>query len=91
VCPMAGEAGKASRGSARKVVRLIMYSKSTPSRRNGSKATAYGGGSLLILPIEGRVWYPNTGGAARLLPVKVTGDANGKEWEVRGVPYEIGS
>ena len=24
-----------------------MYSKSTPSRRNGSKATAYGGGSLL--------------------------------------------
>ena len=26
-----------------------MYSKSTPSRRNGSKATAYGGGSLLSL------------------------------------------
>lgn len=24
-----------------------MYSKSAPSRRNGSKATAYGGGSLL--------------------------------------------
>ena len=46
---------------------------------------------LFILPIEGRVWYPNTGVAARLLPVKVTGDANGKEWEVRGVPYEIGS
>jgi hypothetical protein len=44
---MAGETGKASRCSARKVVRLEKYSKSTPSRRNGSKATAYGGGSLL--------------------------------------------
>jgi hypothetical protein len=23
------------------------------------------------------------------LPVKVKGEANGREWEVRGVPYEI--
>ncbi|HEU0292220.1 MAG TPA: IS5 family transposase [Anaerolineales bacterium] len=44
---MAGETGKASRGCARKVVRLEKYSKSTPSRRTGSKATAIGGGRLL--------------------------------------------
>lgn len=44
---------------------------------------------LFILPITGRVWYPNTGVPAKLLPVKVKGTANGTEWEVRGVPYEI--
>lgn len=48
VCPKAGEAGKASRGSAREVVRLAKCNKSAPSRRNGSKATAYGGGRLLF-------------------------------------------
>jgi catechol 2,3-dioxygenase-like lactoylglutathione lyase family enzyme len=44
---------------------------------------------LFILPIKSRIWIPNSGVPAKLLPVKVTGDANGKEWEVRGVPYEI--
>jgi putative transposase len=44
---MAGEIGKSSRGCARKVVRLEKYRNSMPSRRNGSKATAYGGGNLL--------------------------------------------
>jgi len=44
---MAREARKASRDGAGKVIRLTTYSKSTPSRRNGSKATAYGGGHLL--------------------------------------------
>jgi len=44
---------------------------------------------LLILPVKNRIWIPNSGVPAKLLPVKVTGDANGKEWEVRGVPYEI--
>ncbi|HEX9332481.1 MAG TPA: hypothetical protein VF896_11360 [Anaerolineales bacterium] len=44
---------------------------------------------LLILPIKGRIWIPNSGVPAKLLPVKVKGEANGKEWEVRGVPYEI--
>lgn len=44
---------------------------------------------LFILPVKGRVWYPNTGVPAKLLPVKVKGTANGKEWEVHGVPYEI--
>jgi catechol-2,3-dioxygenase len=44
---------------------------------------------LLILPIKDRIWIPNSGVPAKLLPVKVTGTAEGKEWEVRGVPYEI--
>jgi len=44
---------------------------------------------LFILPIKSRIWIPNSGVPAKLLPVKVTGDTNGKEWEVRGVPYEV--
>ena len=44
---------------------------------------------LFILPMENRIWYPNTGAPAKLLPVTVKGETNGKRWEVRGVPYEI--
>lgn len=44
---------------------------------------------LFILPIKDRIWYPNTGIPAKLLPVKAKGTVNDKEWEVRGVPYEI--
>ena len=44
---------------------------------------------LFILPIKNRIWIPNSGVPAKLLPVKVTGDTDGKEWEVRGVPYSI--
>lgn len=44
---------------------------------------------LLILPIKNRMWIPNSGVPAKLLPVKVKVDVNGKSWEVRGVPYEI--
>src|ERR1041385_535470 len=44
---------------------------------------------LLILPIKERIWIPNSGVPAKLLNVKVRGSASGKEWEVRGVPYEI--
>lgn len=44
---------------------------------------------LLILPAKDRIWMPDSGVPAKLLPVKVRGEANGKEWEVRGVPYEI--
>jgi catechol-2,3-dioxygenase len=44
---------------------------------------------LLILPVKDRIWIPNSGVPAKLLPVKVKGDTNGKEWEVRGVPYSI--
>ena len=44
---------------------------------------------LLILPVKDRIWMPDSGVPAKLLPVKVRGEANGREWEVRGVPYEI--
>ncbi len=44
---------------------------------------------LFILPIQNRIWIPNSGVPARLLPVRVTGHVNGREWKVRGVPYEI--
>src|SRR5215207_6820905 len=43
---------------------------------------------LFILPIKDRIWMPDSGVPARLLPVKVRGKTNGKDWEVRGVPYE---
>ncbi len=44
---------------------------------------------LLILPLKDRIWIPNSGVPAKLLPVKVMGNTNGREWEVRGYPYEI--
>ena len=44
---------------------------------------------LLILPIRDRIWMPDSGVPARLLPVKVAGSSDGREWEVRGIPYEI--
>lgn len=44
---------------------------------------------LLILPVKDRIWMPDSGVPAKLLPVKVKGETSGREWEVRGVPYEI--
>lgn len=44
---------------------------------------------LFILPIKDRIWMPNSGVPAKLLPVKVRVDVDGRGWEVRGVPYEI--
>jgi hypothetical protein len=44
---------------------------------------------LFILPIKNRIWIPNSAVPAKLLPVQVKGETNGKEWEVRGVPYSI--
>jgi catechol-2,3-dioxygenase len=44
---------------------------------------------LFILPVKDRIWMPDSGVPARLLPVKVSGQTNGRDWEVRGVPYEI--
>ena len=44
---------------------------------------------LFILPIKNRMWFPNSGVRARLLPVQVKVEVNGKGWEVRGVPYEV--
>jgi extradiol dioxygenase family protein len=40
---------------------------------------------LLILPIQNRIWMPDSGVPAKLLPVKVQCEA----WEIRGVPYKI--
>jgi catechol-2,3-dioxygenase len=44
---------------------------------------------LFILPIRDRIWMPDSGVPARMLPVKVWGKADGRDWEVRGVPYEV--
>lgn len=44
---------------------------------------------LLILPARDRIWKPDSGVPARLLPVHVQGETNGKGWKVQGVPYEI--
>ena len=46
---------------------------------------------LFILPIKNRIWIPNSGVPAKLLPVKVQVDVNSGAWQVRGVPYEIES
>jgi catechol 2,3-dioxygenase-like lactoylglutathione lyase family enzyme len=42
---------------------------------------------LFILPIKDRIWMPDSGVPAKMLPVRVSG-AN---WQVHGVPYEITS
>ena len=44
---------------------------------------------LLILPLKNRIWIPNSGVPAKLLPVKVMGNVDGREWEVRGYPYTV--
>jgi catechol-2,3-dioxygenase len=44
---------------------------------------------LFILPIKDRIWMPDSGVPAKMLPVTVEGNTNGKEWQVRGTPYEI--
>lgn len=44
---------------------------------------------LLIIPHKDRIWIPNSGVPAKLLPVRVMGETNGRKWELRGVPYEI--
>jgi catechol-2,3-dioxygenase len=44
---------------------------------------------LFILPIVDRIWMPDSGVPAKLLPVQVSGHANGKRWEVHGLPYQI--
>lgn len=46
---------------------------------------------LFILPIRDRIWMPDSGVPAKMLPVKVSGTSNDGEWQVRGVPYEISS
>jgi hypothetical protein len=46
---------------------------------------------LFILPITDRIWIPNSGAPAKLLPVKVQVDVQGVAWEVHGTPYRINS
>ena len=48
-----------------------------------------GDNGLLILPVKERIWMPDSGIPAKLLPVKLQGRTDGRDWEVRGVPYEI--
>jgi len=44
---------------------------------------------LFILPIENRIWIPNSGVPAKLLPVKANVEVDGQAFQVRGMPYEI--
>lgn len=44
---------------------------------------------LLILPAKGRIWKPDSGVPAKLLPISVQGETHGRRWKVRGTPYEI--
>lgn len=46
---------------------------------------------LFILPIEGRIWYPQTGVPAQMLDVNVAVEVNGKSFRLEGVPYQIAS
>ncbi|HCR70625.1 MAG TPA: hypothetical protein DIW23_04200 [Anaerolineae bacterium] len=46
---------------------------------------------LLILPVENRIWYPNTGVPAKLLDVKVDLEVNGKNFQITGMPYQVQS
>ncbi len=44
---------------------------------------------LFILPVQNRIWMPDSGVPAKMLPVRVRGSAKGRDWEVRGVPYDV--
>lgn len=46
---------------------------------------------LLILAVENRIWYPNSGAPAKLLGVQVDLEVNGKNFQVSGMPYQITS
>jgi catechol 2,3-dioxygenase-like lactoylglutathione lyase family enzyme len=44
---------------------------------------------LFILPVRERIWMPDSGVPAKMLPVHATGTVADRAWDVRGVPYEI--
>ena len=44
---------------------------------------------FLIIPHKDRIWIPNSGVPAKLLPVKVRVDVDGRKFEIRGFPYEV--
>jgi catechol-2,3-dioxygenase len=46
-------------------------------------------GGLLILPVQNRIWMPDSGVPARMLPIRVLGRTDRREWEISGVPYNI--
>jgi hypothetical protein len=46
---------------------------------------------LFIVVKQGRIWYPNTGIPAQLLPVNVHFQVDGKKMLLSGIPYQITS
>jgi hypothetical protein len=44
---------------------------------------------LFILPVQDRIWMPDSGVPARMLPIRVLGRTDPREWEISGVPYSI--
>jgi catechol 2,3-dioxygenase-like lactoylglutathione lyase family enzyme len=44
---------------------------------------------LFILPVKNRIWMPDSGVPAKLLPVKASVQVNDKCWEVCGIPYSF--
>jgi hypothetical protein len=44
---------------------------------------------LFILPVEDRIWYPNTGVPAKLLDIKMDFEVNGVNYKLTGVPYTV--
>jgi len=46
-------------------------------------------GGLFIVVKQGRIWYPNTGIPAQLLPVSVQFEINQTKMILKGVPYQM--
>ena len=44
---------------------------------------------LFILPVEQRIWYPNTGVPAKLLDVAIDFEVNGINYKLSGMPYMV--
>lgn len=44
---------------------------------------------LFILPVENRIWYPNTGIPAKLLDLKINFEIGEKNYELSGMPYTV--
>jgi hypothetical protein len=44
---------------------------------------------LFILPVEDRIWYPNSSVPAKLLDVQIDFEVNGKNFNLTGVPYSV--
>jgi len=44
---------------------------------------------LFILAVEDRIWYPNSGVPAKLLDIKLDFEANGVNYNLSALPYQI--